>query len=294
MQLTTMTRASSRANNGSWRFCLHYAFVLLSLVCMPTLAAGLNDTGQKLCYNAVGVEVACSDAGFPGQDARFGRDPASTAGALTKIGGGQAGFDFTKLGADGQPLGIQNGSWATTGSPNYFDNGSEGAGTKWVCVRDNVTDLIWEVKTNATPANLRDQDWTYTWYNSNVSTNGGLVGQEDGGAGQNGDNCYNTARCDTEKYVADVNAAALCGYADWRLPSRKELLSIVHHDTFSPAIDGAYFANTRSLFYWSIETWTYNWPGNATSAWIVNFNNGEFGTRAKASSYYVRLVRGGQ
>jgi hypothetical protein len=42
------------------------------------------------------------------------------------------GFDFTKLGSTGNVLSIQNAAWIIGGT------GTESAGTKWSCVRDNV------------------------------------------------------------------------------------------------------------------------------------------------------------
>ncbi|MBV5309871.1 hypothetical protein, partial [Chromatium okenii] len=69
------------------------------------------------------------------------------------------------------------------------------------CVKDNVTGLIWEVKTDNTTPDLRDKDWTYTWYNSGTGT-------------ASGGTCKTTGRCDTEKFVADVNTSGLCGFND--------------------------------------------------------------------------------
>jgi len=63
------------------------------------------------------------------------------------------------------------------------------------------------------------------------------------------DNCLNTSRCDTEKFVADVNAAALCGYNDWRMPTRRELLTLVHAGTWNPSIDATYFPNTNAVAF---------------------------------------------
>ena len=59
---------------------------------------------------------------------------------LSKIGGGHGGVDFTKLGADGTPFAIQDGTWS--------ESGEWAAGTKWSCVKDNVINLIWDVKAN--------------------------------------------------------------------------------------------------------------------------------------------------
>jgi len=46
---------------------------------------------------------------------------------------------FTKLGANGSELVIQDRGWV--------DRGNENEGTRWRCVRDNATGLTWEVKT---------------------------------------------------------------------------------------------------------------------------------------------------
>ncbi|ACE83036.1 putative lipoprotein [Cellvibrio japonicus Ueda107] len=172
----------------------------------------LNDTGITGCVAIEGggdnTYIPCPVASFPGQDGEHGRDAAT----LTKTGGGVAGFDFTKLDADGQPLSAD--------------------ATEWHCVRDNHTGLIWEVKTH--DGGLRDQSHTYSWFNPDNSTNGGDAGIQDTGW------CAGSA-CDTHAYTLAVNAAGLCGANDWRLPTVEELLSIAHNGRTSPAIDTDYF-----------------------------------------------------
>src|SRR3990172_4181507 len=79
----------------------------------------------------------------------------------------------------------------------------------------------------------------------------------------------------------------LGGQSDWRLPSKKELISIVNYGTYSPAINTTYFPNTNSSVYWSSTTIAYNSSG----AWIVLFNDGYVVIDYKSSSYYVRCVR---
>ncbi len=80
------------------------------LFAVPVHAAELPDTGQDLCDNGSNVLVACAAANtgdaavYPRQDGRFGRDAAATAGALIKVGGGAAGFDYTKIANDGTTL----------------------------------------------------------------------------------------------------------------------------------------------------------------------------------------------
>lgn len=250
--------------------------LLAMLAWVPTLtltvtahAAGLNDTGIGFCGDAGSNTASCAtvaaDSGaYPRQDARYGRDAAAAAGQLSKAGGGEAGFDFTALDAAGQPATPASGA-----NPHP-------------CVKDNNTGLVWEVKTDA--GGLRDQNWTYTWYDS-AHNYGGNPGMADGG------NCKSPGRCDTEKYVADVNATALCGYTNWRLPTVKELEGIVHYGRSYPAIDPAYFPNTPSSAFWSGSPCAYNSDGS----WYVYFGYGYANVDGRSDEgNSVRLVRGGK
>lgn len=236
-------------------------------------AAGLNDTGQSLCYDGTNM-VACTAtntgdaAPYPRQDGRYGRDAAATAGALTKIGGGAAGFDFTALDAAGNPTTPSSGA------------------TPHPCVRDNVTGLIWEVKTD--DGGLRDKDWTYTWYSTDGATNGGNSGYV------GNDTCGSTLstysnQCNTANYIDAVNAAALCGFTDWRLPSIRELQTLVDYGSY-PLIDASYFPNTVASIFWSASSYS-SFPDNA---WDVFFDIGAVNAGGKANYHRARLVRGGQ
>ncbi len=251
------------------------------------LAASPNDTGQAQCFNASDVAVPCSaavggDAGVnPRQDGRYGRDPAAAAGQLGKTGAGSAGFDYTKIANNGNVL---------------LANAALGSGlTDWACTRDNVTKLVWEVKTPPVPSGLRSGH-TYSWYSTDDTKNGGSAGRGSVGV----DTCNGTLfnygnKCNTQNYVAAVNAAGLCGKTDWRLPERNELLTLVHSGQISPAtIDPTYFPNTAPVFYWSRNTAV----GAVGNAWSVNFGDGIFGpasssTSGKGSTFLVRLVRTG-
>ncbi len=86
------------------------------------------------------------------------------------------------------------------------------------------------------------------------------------------------------------NTLTLGEHNDWRLPNKKELLSIADRSRYSPAIDTAYFLNTASSRYWSSTTSAYN----TSYAWYVYFKYGSSVSRNKANDYYVRCVRGGQ
>lgn len=226
----------------------------------------LNDTGIDWCANSDSsdnVWLSCPIADHPGQDAELGRDAEARARTLQKTGAGAAGFDFTKLNAEG--------------------NAVPAASVLWDCVRDNHTGLVWEVKT--IDGGLRDTHNTYTWYNPAAGRNGGDPGTANGGI------CGMADGCDTQGYVAAVNEIALCGFSDWRLPSRLELDSIRHFGrvrTF-PLIDVDYFPNTRSQ-YWSAAPFA----GDATKAWTIDFSGTGADTVPKSEAQSVRLVRSGR
>ena len=220
----------------------------------------LNDTGMDWCADPNNNDLGCPVDGYPNQDGDWGRDARARAGVLTKIGGGAAGFDFTKLDGSGDELSATAASWA--------------------CVRDNHTGLIWEAK--SLDGGLHDKSNTYTWFNPDSATNGGNSGTLDGG------NCSGS-RCDTDGFVDAVNSRALCGFTDWRLPTHHELLSIVHAGRRHPAIDVDYFPNTPFLVYAYQRAWT------ATPTWdgvlAIDFSRGQSDSMSRGSRLYIRLVR---
>lgn len=244
---------------------------MLTLACTATThAGGLNDTGITDCWNdsavSNGTGIELDTGTHPRQDCRYGRDPAAVAG-MPKTGAGGKGFDFTKIANDGSALSA---------------SASLGTGAQdWACTKDNVTGLIWEIKTTS---GLRSQSHTYTWYNGDVTTNGGSVGTAASGT------CATSGRCDSEKFVADVNAAGLCGASTWRMPTVKELESIADLGRISPAIDPTYFPNTTASNFWSASANA----GYSNLAWLVYFGYGNAYSDSKTYAFQVRLVRVGQ
>jgi len=227
----------------------------------------LNDTGITWSGHDTSGNASTCDPSHPaGQDCHYGRDAKALAGTLTKVGGGNAGFDFTKISNSGHAL----AAGATLGSgPN-----------DWACTRDNVTGLIWEVKTDDN--GLRDKDWSYSWYNTNSPD--GNPGTADNGS------CQTAGRCDTEKYTADVNAQGLCGASDWRMPSKRELIGIVDYGAYGPSIDQGFFPNTPASYFWSGSPGA----GDTDFAWFVVFDIGFVYDDSRSYDFQVRLVRGGQ
>ncbi len=250
--------------------CTHAGYRLLkSALSLPTSSLSstfkLNDTGITFCGSAYyGNNLPCLGTDPVGQDKHFGRDAAALAGTLTKVGGsdGTNGFDYTKISNAGADLPA---------------SAALGAGANdWACTRDNVTGLIWEVKTTS---GLRSISHTYTWFQT---------GSLDGNNGAaSGGTCQTTGRCDTEKFAQDVNAATLCGRADWRMPHVKELIGIADMGRFGVAIDSTYFPNLNSNAHWSGS------PAASTSsnAWAVHFSTVHSRNYSRNVSYYIRLVR---
>ncbi len=234
----------------------------------PTSGNALNDTGVTGCATANALGLDCNDSRdgtdvYPAQDAELGRDATNNDDS-----DGRAGFSFTKLDEAGNPL---------------VDQTVDYADAPWACVRDEVTGLVWETKTD--DGALQDSGWRYSWYNSQGIRDGGVTGAENQGI------CIDDATCDTEKYLAALNAATVCGQDDWRLPSRSELLSLVDYGApQQPYIDTGYFPNTvASAEYWT-ETTSYTPSFKRT----INFNSG--GSRSVPIGNFnaVRAVRGGR
>jgi hypothetical protein len=171
---------------------------------------------------------------------------------------------FTKLDSSGNPL-------------------SDGAAS-WAMVRDNVTGLIWEIKQDkdgaSNYANPHDADNIYTWYDSDPATNGGYAGTPGNGT-------------DTEDFINALNNDQFGGFSSgWRMPSIKELASIVNYSILypGPTVFTTYFPNTQASDYWSSTT-----PADYTDgAWGMGFYDGDDYGYLKYYSTYVRAVRGGQ
>lgn len=240
----------------------------------------LNDTGITFSGNAASaISASCLVTDPAGQDCRYGRDAAALAGTLpAKVGGsgGTNGFDFTKVCNSGQIAGSGTCP-ANPTTPGYGTN-------EWGCTKDNVTGLLWEVKTTT---GLRSMSHTYTWYmTASPDGNNGTPAATTGTA-----TCATLGRCDTEQFVMDVNAqsVALCGLRDWRMPSVKELEGISDFGRASPAIDPTFFVNTPGSYFWSGSPYA----GFLSYAWVVYVGRGGADYYFRSTAYQVRLVRGG-
>jgi hypothetical protein len=226
----------------------------------------INDTGitAAQCYQAGSdVLVSCTSVNAralnPAQDGMLGRDADVASNSTTD---GNLGFSFTKIDASGAAL--------------------PASATTWSCVKDNVTGLIWEVKT--VDGGLHDAGISYTNYDSTTAlqingTVAPLQSQID-------------ATTNTVGFKNAVNSAGLCGARDWRLPTPDEMQSIVDYGLAAsrPTIDANWFPNTQGNLFWSSSPYVLV----PAYAWGVYFNNGNVNYSTRANSSYVRLVRAGQ
>jgi hypothetical protein len=77
------------------------------------------------------------------------------------------------------------------------------------------------------------------------------------------------------------------GFNDWRLPSVKELATLVEKRCVDPAVNATVFPATSPENYWTATTVS----GDHASAWAMAFYNGRNNTKGKQLDVQVRFVR---
>jgi len=147
--------------------------------------------------------------------------------------------------------------------PSYTKLDAQGntlpeSASSWSMVKDNVTGLIWENKTD--DGSIHDKNDMYDWNNAQ------------------------------SMFIANLNSARFGRFSDWRLPTVKELSFIVNSGMCYTGINTAYFPNTMPASYWSSTISAYD----TGLAWCVFFSDGYVSYNNKWYSGYVRAVRGGQ
>lgn len=119
-------------------------------------------------------------------------------------------------------------------------------------VTDNKTGLMWQ---------KQDDGIGYSWYQA---------------SGKYDAECNSTSQnvCGSLK---------LGGKSDWRLPSNRELKTIL-----------TYFWNIRQTDSWSSNFWSSTNPVHPSVAWYASFADGIiYANGFKSYTFYVRCVRGG-
>ncbi|MEZ5707081.1 MAG: DUF1566 domain-containing protein [Burkholderiaceae bacterium] len=204
-------------------------------------------------YEGVGYQVLASDwRAEKLPHTGVGTSQCHEAGSSALVACASAGAGALNPQQDGHRAALNTMSYsAVNGQPSTQ------------CVRDDITGLTWEGKT---ASGVRSGAFAYTHLVN------GMAG-------------------DVSRYVQDVNALRPCGYADWRLPTRLELLNLVSLGAaVAPKIATTQFPNTASAMYWTAD-------GDSTDpakAWVVDFS-GSGGASLlddRSSTHAVRLVRG--
>ena len=166
-----------------------------------------------------------------------------------------------------------------------FSYSTVGSYAKTECVKDNITGLTWEGKPTS---GLRAASNTYTHYDNTAAAQ--VWDGSDGFSPVTPTQAQIDAATNTVSYVNAVNASALCGYTDWRLPTADELQGIVDYGVAypGPTIDGTWFPNTQRNLYWTGT----EFPGLFSNAWGVHFYSGHVDAESLRSDHNaVRLVR---
>jgi hypothetical protein len=203
------------------------------------------------------------------QDCKHGRDVTANDNR-----DGAAGFVYRKVSAKGQIL--------------------DASAKVWDCVLDEVSGLLWEVKKGVDGIygnrGLHDGDDIFTWYNPNVTTNGGLLGDWNSGSKQ----CAGykigepATYCNMEEFAVRVNQQGLCGFKNWRVPAVTELMTLTHYGRSYPAIDTDYFPHMqKELYYWSSTPSV----GDQNAAWALFLEHGITVAQRYTDNYRVILVR---
>lgn len=142
----------------------------------------------------------------------------------------------------------------------------------WRCVKDPATGLIWENKT--TDEGVSHYQWTYS---------------QEQGQSLSQRNCNVLNECTARDYIEHANRQQWCGKNNWRLPTAKELQSLIDNNRLHPEakINASLFPKTKSSSYWASnsikneEVFFYQ---------AVNFQTGEIKKISPQTGLYIRLV----
>src|SRR6266850_699272 len=155
--------------------------------------------------------------------------------------------------------------------PRLALHGQQPPGSRFVdvdgVVRDTQNNLMWEKKDMS--GGLHDVNRTVTWCEATGNTEGLCVG--------------------ATSWIAQVNAEKFAGFGDWRVPTVKELITLVDKTAAgcgsgSPCIS-ATIGPTKAFRYWASD------DPRRTSRGTVDFYLGGPQNDFQKNQFHVRAVR---
>lgn len=256
---TTVTARSVKLTVTDDRGASHtwvYSFNLLTIPTPILYTSRLNDTGisSSQCMDIPAIPqllVSCSS-------------PGATSLSTQQDGMLRKPLSYSKICNSGQIAG-------TSTCPANPPLGS--ALNAWGCTLDNVTGLMWEVKT--ADSSLRDYRTLHIFdpLSDTDST------QISGAFSINGVWTYPPSTKLASKYISAINTApgGLCGFTDWRIPLSEELEGLyVYKPTQATAlVDINFLPNTRLLgeFWASTANQLASSSGPFSQARVVIYDN---------------------
>lgn len=161
------------------------------------------------------------------------------------------------------------------------------------CLLDGNSGLVWEKKNWSDVNSIRYYDKSFTWYNSNAKTNGGNTGIRNKGFCET--ETPSGRQCDTQGYIAELNANRYCGYDDWRIPSITEIETIVDYGHIANRFDMFGFIDATITPSTSSVWLATPSASRSDTAWSLNIDTGRaHGFAFKDNALRLLAVRGGR
>ena len=91
---------------------------------------------------------------------------------------------------------------------------------------------------------------------------------------------------DAKTYCGSASTSTRLGGSGWRIPTIKELFSLLDHSQ-NPAIDATAFPSTPASGFWSSTTYAAGPP----NMWRADFSSGDVNITAPSNAIFVRCVR---
>ena len=136
----------------------------------------------------------------------------------------------------------------------------------WRCVEDTNTKLVWEL--SSYDETLQDEKCSYSWYDGNF------------GVAKRGSCFTKDSKSDTKDIIDYLNTIKLCGYSDWRLPTTKELQTLLYYHSLpgDAMVEKSFFPRTHKELYWTSKIDTTTQKAEAVnfkdgSVWQLEFDN---------------------